>query len=651
MFAMKKTFQILSSILVILFLSTSFNSLNQVKAFEKADNLSSYLSISDQSDGKQAFQYMEKLCSKEFEGRQTGTKGGQKSSEWISEMFQGFGLKPGNISEKNYFQTYKAPVFNLLPEISFGLTTKSGDITFQYKKDYIPSPGTGKGFASGAILFVGYGITNTELSYDDYASVDVKNKIVLILRKGPSFIKFPESDLYFTTKVANAKKHGAIGIVISEKYDEENPYPINSKPSTGLAEGDMPSVLVPSEVADRILLDTNITIETLQKEIDVKKSPQSISIKAGVYIKVNMSIETKDTNNVIGYIPAEDPDSKESILITAHYDHLGVDLVNGDLYPGANDNASGVSALIESARVLRSNCFIPKINIVFIAFSGEEEGLLGSSFYIKNPIFPLDKILAVLNMDMVGTGTGPIYAGTSFDELTEMINKASSSLKLKVPISKNLMFGGSDQYLFAEKNIPAVFFIRSNPTGIGDYHSPEDTPETVDPSNLEEQVKLITLIVSGYSKPDFLIFDTKSDSWFSQPSLHERILLKGKGTIGLSCKIQDTTLRVPENGIIEKLIFLKGGQNLITIQIFDKNHTIIFERILIIEASPIKELVADLNFDQQVDIQDLSLFSKQFEKDQVNFGYEELCDFNNDKKIDSKDFEILKNVYGYILDK
>jgi len=633
----------------VVLLSASFPSLNPVKALEKVESLSQYLSISNESDGKQAFQYMERLCSKEFEGRQTGTEGGQKASEWISDMFQGFGLKPGNPSGKNYFQTYKAPVFNLLPEVSFGLTTKSKDVIFQYKKDYIPSPGTGKGLVSGAIIFAGYGITNSDLNYDDYASIDVKNKIVLILRKSPGTIKCPESDSLFTTKVSNAKKHGAIGLVISEKYDEKNPYPINSKPSTGLAEGDMPSVIVPTSVANKILAESDTSIEKLQREIDEKKTPQSTSIKAGVYIKVNMSIETKETNNVIGYIPSENPEIEENVLITAHYDHLGLDLVNGDLYPGANDNASGTSVLIESARVLRTNCFVPKVNIVFIAFSGEEEGLLGSYFYSKNPLFPLEKTLAVLNMDMVGTGTGSIYAGTSFKDLTEMITLAANALKIKVPISKNLMFGGSDQYPFAEKNIPAAFFIRSNPTGLGDYHSPDDTPDTVDPSNLEEQVKLITLIVSGFSNPDFFIIDTKNGYWFSQPSVHERILINGQGTYGLSCIIQDKIVLIPKSGVIEKLIKLNGGQNLLVIQVIDKHQTIIFERILIIEASPIKELIADLNFDKQVDMKDLSLFSKEFDKDIVNNGFVELCDLNNDRRIDSKDFIIFNRSYGYKL--
>jgi hypothetical protein len=620
-------------------------------SFAQEVSLANYLPVTEKIDKHQAYLYLEKLCSEEFEGRQTGTKGGVLSAEWIRDMFQGFGLKPASAKDSSYLQTYRAPCFNLLPEVSFMLTTKDGNEPFVYKQDFVPSPGSGSGTATGVISFVGYGISNPEMDYDDYKGIDVKNKIVLLLRKAPTSISLPETDSYFTTKISNAKEHGAIGVIIVEKEGEKNPYSMLSKSTTGSLNSDIPAVFVPVGIANQILAPSDITVLELQKKIDDSQAPASMSVKAGAYIKVTMSVETKETSNVVGFIPSEDPNREESILITAHYDHLGKDLVNGDFYPGANDNASGTAVLLETARVLSSNCYIPSINIVFIAFSGEEEGLLGSAYYIENPMFPLDKTLAVLNMDMAGTGTGDIYAGTKFPDLIKMIENSADILKMKVPISKNLVYGGSDQLLFARKNIPAVFFIRSNPTGLGDYHTPLDTVDTVDPENLAQQARLILMVVSGYANPKTLIFNTQTDYWFKGLSYHERVILRAKGTVGTQGKIQNQEFRIPDDGSLEKIIVLKEGINLVQIHVVNANQEVIFETMISITAKIIPELDADFNFDQVVDFYDLLLFSRNYPKNQFKTAIEELCDLNLDQVVDEKDFIWFKKRYDYKLEK
>jgi hypothetical protein len=648
---MLNRFKLVVCTLLIAGISLTIPLRQPLSAYNQVDPLSSYLSIAEQADGQQAFQYLQKLCSEEFEGRQTGTKGGDITSNWIGEMFQGFGLKPAYPNDKQFFQNYQAPCFNLLPEISFMLTTKEGNTPFVYKQDFVPSPGSGSGTASGAIAFVGYGITNADKEYDDFAGIDVKNKIAMMLRKSPSTISFPESDLKFVTKLSNAKAHGAIGVIIVEKIGEPVPYSMLSKAASGSLTDDVPAVFIPTTIADKILSQSNASVQELQKKIDETKKSQSLSIKAGAYIKINMSIEIKETRNVIGYIPALDPKSDTSILVTAHYDHLGKDLVNGDLYPGANDNGSGTATLIEIARVLTSNCYLPNINIVFIAFSGEEEGLLGSAYYIENPLFPLKKVVAVLNMDMVGTGTGEIYAGTNFEELIGKIQSSSKVLKKTVPISKNLMYGGSDQLFFAQNKVPAVFFIRSNPSGIGDYHSPLDTLDTVDPKNLVEQAQLIIMVVSAYANPKTLIFDTKTDYWFHEKSVHGRIILKAKGSSGISGTIQNQSFIIPEDGILQKVLQLTDGQNLIQIQIVNQAGESVLERMISITAKIDKKLDADFNFDKTINLDDLLIFSKYYPTEQVKTALEELCDLNQDQVIDEKDFILLKNSYDYKLEK
>lgn len=644
---MLKRFQSFSLILLIIGLSIVSPISQPISAYSASDPTSIYLSIAEQADGQQAFKYLEKLCSREFEGRQTGTKGGEVASSWIGEIFQGFGLKPAYPGGNQYFQPYSAPCFNLLPEVSFMLTTKEGNTPFVYKQDFIPSPSSGSGTASGAITFVGYGITNPEKKWDDYEGIDVKNKIVMLLRRAPANNSFSDSDMYFSTKISNAKNHGAIGVIVVEKADENNPMSMLAKSASGSIGSDIPAVFIPCDIADQILSQSNTTVRELQKKMDELGKPMSISIKAGAYIKINMSMEIKETRNVIGYIPAKDPSVETNILVTAHYDHLGVDLVNGDLYPGANDNGSGTAALIESARVLTSNCYLPSINIVFVAFSGEEEGLLGSSYYIENPLFPLNKTLAVLNMDMVGTGTGDIYAGTNFKDLTDKILEAAKALKKQVPISKSLVNGGSDQLLFARNNVPAVFFIRSNPTGIGDYHSPNDTLDTVNPENLAEQTRLILMVCSLYASPKTLIFDTKSDYWFHEKSVHGRIILKAMGSPGIRGTIQNKPFTVPEDGAFEQVIQLKEGSNLIQIEIINQEDVPLFERMISIVAKIDKDLDADFNFDREVNFSDLMLFCKRYPTEQINTVLEELCDLNQDQVIDEKDFILLKKSYDY----
>lgn len=618
-----------------------------VIANEPIDLSPIYLSVANQVDSKQAFQYVEKLCSDEFEGRQTGTEGANKASLWIANLMEGFGLEPAYQGNDGFYQSFKAPCFNLQPEVSFMLTTKSGNIPYVYKQDFVPSPGSGSGSASGAISFVGYGITNENLNYDDYQGIDVTNKIVMMLRKGPISSTLNDADQFFATKIANAKNHGAIGVIIVEKEGEKNPYSMQTKAATGSINNDVPAIFIPTSIANQILEESAITIKELQEEIEVSKVPHSISVKAGAYIKVNMSYAINETRNVIGVIPAEDPSVEQSILVTAHYDHLGRDLVNGDLYPGANDNASGVASLLETARVLTSNCYIPSINIVFIAFSGEEEGLLGSAYYVDHPLFPLKKIVAVLNMDMVGTGTGNIYAGTSFKELIETIENAADVLDKEVPISKSLMYGGSDQLYFAKNNVPSVFFIRSNPTGIGSYHTPQDTVDTVDANNLKEQTQLIIMIVSFYTYPKILVFDTTSDYWFHEKSLHRRIQIKAKGSAGVTGKILDSFFSVPENGSLEKVVELKEGQNLIQIQILSQVGEIVLERLISISATIDPNLDGDLTYDKKVDLSDLLVFSKVFPSTQIKNSLEELCDINQDQVVDEKDFNILKKSYDY----
>ena len=203
------------------------------------------------------------------------------------------------------------------------------------------------------------------------------------------------------------------------------------------------------------------------------------------------------TSNVIGYIPARNKKSKQSIILGAHYDHLGKDR-SGNIYRGANDNASGTGTMMEIVRTLSECILITDINIVFIAFSAEEKGLHGSYFYARNPLFPLSEVVAMINLDMVGTGNGPWELGTNFERVKLLDNALKTTLsyyRISYRLASWYLKPVSDHYPFYEKGVPVLFIFRANPSNKGGYHTLKDTIDTVDPKNLGECGKMAVVIL------------------------------------------------------------------------------------------------------------------------------------------------------------
>jgi len=209
------------------------------------------------------------------------------------------------------------------------------------------------------------------------------------------------------------------------------------------------------------------------------------------HIKTDYSVDSKEVANVIGYIPGSDSNLKdEYLLITAHLDHNG-DNKDGTYNPGALDNASGVSVMMEIARVIQENNIKPKKSVVFIAFNGEEQGLLGSQYYVRKPVLPLDKA-EVINLDMVGSKEDvPLYISSYSDMKTELRNKLyvySKDLELGIDI-KLSNSASSDSTSFQEKDVDAITLIDHD--WKSGYHSPKDTIDLIDSSRIEKISKLI----------------------------------------------------------------------------------------------------------------------------------------------------------------
>jgi aminopeptidase YwaD len=358
--------------------------------------------------------------------------------------------------------------------------------------------------------------------------------------------------------------------------------------------------------------------------------------------------------NVIGYLQAINENSDDTVLIVAHFDHLGKHPMYNTIYRGANDNASGVSCLLEIARVLSNNNFFPSVNFVFIAFSGEEEGLIGSKFYVKNPVFPLNNIKAVINLDMVGSGAGDLTYGigsTSSSLLDEYLSTCAKALNIRIRFDSDLTKPNSDHYPFAQSGIPYIFFLKDDPTHIGHYHTTRDTIETIDPKNLEDASKLSLLITSSFSQSSLFIFD--DDLYKEKVFDHPRILLKGEGVYFrenfISMYLNKSRLFTDLSNNFEYLYKINTGENIANID-FGYNKLLSNKKI-IIKADIDDNLKCDFDYDYDVDLDDMISLSKRYGKRVKITGPESIFDLDNNHIIDQKDIDIFSHYLGYTSNK
>lgn len=436
------------------------------------------------------------LADDEREGRMTGTKSLEESARWLAEHFSSFGLEPMG-DNGTFFQAFEATV-GIAANVGNALDIDGWqkDNALGVDEDFAPFGFSENGTVEGEIVFAGYGITDESSGYDDYEGLDVEGKIVLVLRHEPQQ-KDPDSvfngtswshHAIFRNKARNARDHGAAGIMIftgplSDEYEEDVLVPLSGE--QGVGKSGIVAVHISKEVGERLFDEVDQDVKQWMHDVDKDLKPRSFtfSSKYQAKIEVELKKDTRETENVVALLPGTDPDG-EVVVLGAHYDHLGrgdfgslSPSRRGEIHNGADDNASGTAALVELARVFSLNP--PKRNLVFVAFSGEELGLLGSEHFVSEPPVELDQIQAMLNMDMIGrpqnntltiggTGTSPAFDG--------MIDDARDLTYLKISTSES-GFGASDHTSFYAKDIPVLFFF----SGLhGDYHRPSDDPHTID---------------------------------------------------------------------------------------------------------------------------------------------------------------------------
>jgi aminopeptidase YwaD len=451
------------------------------------------------------------LAAPSMEGRGAGTNGLTTAARYIERQFKALGLRPAG--GHSYLQPFTVTTGARLNrgnhlQVRNGASEKS----LKLGQDYIPLSFSSVGNVSAPVVFAGYGASADEFQYDDYAHLDVKDKIVLLLRYEPDgFAKKNNQPgrtqhSHLITKAINARNHGAKAVVLinGKLPSGEEDVLLRFGSLAGPQDAGILLVQAKNAVAEEWFQAAGKSLEAVQSEIDKDLQPHSFAFPDSVRLSLKVDIESTRAavNNVLAYLPGQ---TDEFIIVGAHYDHLGrgdssslAPSKIGQVHPGADDNASGTAGLLELARIFARDKNRPHRGILFAAFAGEELGLLGSSAWVKDPTLPLEKAVAMVNMDMIGrVKDGKLYVGGvgTGSDFKPVVEKLSGKYNFKIEYSQG-GYSASDHTTFVSKNIPVLFFF----SGLhSDYHKPSDTWDKIDAGAATRVVDLVRDVVAQFA--------------------------------------------------------------------------------------------------------------------------------------------------------
>lgn len=420
------------------------------------------------------------LAHDELGGRGMGSHGIDLAAGYIAGHFAAVGIEPGG-PDGTYFQEFTLRVSAKLLDDTH-LEFEGADITAALHDDFTPFSFSSKGDIDGDLVFVGYGITNPDQEHDDYADIDVEGKVVLMLRREPAdWDSWYTRHSRFRSKVSLAADHGVAAVLIANR----DPGADGNDPLEGFDEGagdyGLPAMHIRREIADALLAAGGLgSLTDLQTQLNEEGANVSAAVD-GVHVHGTVALETTEiiARNVIGVLPGNGPNADEYVVIGAHHDHLGV--TRGQINNGADDNASGVAGMIEIARAMAHTKKRDR-SIIFIGFTAEEKGMVGSKHYVDHPTVPLESIIAMINLDMIGRfdessdqnhlGIHGLATGDSFKSI---VNRNGKAVGFAGYQGDDSALGPSDHASFYRAGIPALFFF----TGVHeDYHRPsDDTPK------------------------------------------------------------------------------------------------------------------------------------------------------------------------------
>jgi len=453
-------------------------------------------------------QHVSYLASDALDGRRTGTAGANDAARYIAGEFQRLGLKPGDTAPAARRREVMARYLQQFPyvsgvelgagnELKFGA---DGARALRVGDDWMPLGFSANAKVAGSLAFVGFGITASEHNYDDYAGVNVKGAIAVALQGTPDgdnphgrFARYEG----IRWKAIAARNAGAKALIIVSLENEFKNERLARLSYDHDGDAGLPVAVISRNSIDS--LSGTPIVSGWEKIAKEKTQAGKQTLTVSLDLAVDVLRKEVPAYNVVGVLEGSDRLLKnETIVIGAHYDHLGrggagsLAPRSGEIHHGADDNASGTAGVLELARVLTSQRPRPKRTIVFVAFGGEEEGLLGSNYYVNNPVTPLNNIVAMINMDMIGRMKDRklVIGGVgTAKEWRDIITQgaADPARKFELTLTEDGL-GPSDHASFYLKQIPVLFFW----TGThNDYHKPSDTFEKI---NYEDETRILNLV-------------------------------------------------------------------------------------------------------------------------------------------------------------
>lgn len=462
------------------------------------------------------------LASDQLAGRGNGSPELEEAARFIARRFEDLGLEPAG-DAGGYFQPFRVMTGQEVGRLTEAvLRIDSKVLELHYPADFEPLTFSASGELTGPVVFVGYGVTAPEHDYDDYASVDVRGKIVLVLRYAPEPFGKHGWHATFVRKAQNAIGHGARALVVFngplERPDDKLDKLVPFGADVGSRSISIPVLHLKRRYAEEILERGGRDLLELQTRIAETLTPRSFEVP-GVRLRLTVDLRRTavEVENVLAWLPATKREENanaigprrpsaedEYVVIGAHYDHIGRGergsrdrRARGVVHNGADDNASGVAGLLELARIFHESA-PRRRGILFAAFAGEELGLRGSSFYIENPTRPLEDAILMLNLDMIGRlRHDRLYLG-GLDSLPDLRREVLSELSAEaLSVSGRLEADeSSDHEAFLRAGVPALLLF----TGLhGDYHKPTDDSQFI---NLEGMERVLRV---SYRLSDYLL--------------------------------------------------------------------------------------------------------------------------------------------------
>ena len=422
-----------------------------------------------------------------LEGRATGTRGYDIAAAYVASWFEGLGLEPAG-TDGTFFQPFDTVEESLVPG-SARVTVLGGDgeVSLESPADYLMSGSyvDRENRVTAPVVFVGFGVSAPEMDYDDLAGLDLRGKIVLLFSGAPA--SFPHDVRAYHSsgrvKYETLAKRGVVGVIavstreMARRYTWEDTvrgygfHGMRWIGADGTVQGVYPGLEVGLSLSPaglgKLLAGTDVRQDELYETAE-SGAPGSRPLGREIRVERQSSQTERTTSNVAAILPGDDPVRRhEYVAITAHLDHIGVGPAkDGDtIYNGAYDNAAGVAVMLEVARALARDGRRPARSILFLAVSGEEQGLLGSDYFADFPTVPIDRIVANVNLDMplfLYPMADVVAFGSEHSSLEGDVSRAAARAGLELspdPLPEEVLFVRSDQYSFVRKGIPAVFFV------------------------------------------------------------------------------------------------------------------------------------------------------------------------------------------------